>query len=64
MGINAGAFLGILLCGYIGEKVGCILVWPCRYFYVFWHVTVLVCPTNIWKNWVIPPKTELVDNSQ
>lgn len=21
MGINAGAFLGILLCGYIGEKV-------------------------------------------
>ena len=24
MGINAGAFLGILLCGYIGEKVG----WP------------------------------------
>jgi len=24
MGINAGAFLGIMLCGYIGEKVG----WP------------------------------------
>ncbi len=24
MGINAGAFLGILLCGYIGEKIG----WP------------------------------------
>src|SRR5690606_37171209 len=22
MGINSGAFLGILLCGYIGEKVG------------------------------------------
>src|SRR5690606_20096487 len=22
MGINAGAFLGMLLCGYIGEKVG------------------------------------------
>jgi MFS family permease len=22
MGINAGAFLGILLCGYMGEKVG------------------------------------------
>jgi POT family proton-dependent oligopeptide transporter len=22
MGINAGAFLGILFCGYIGEKVG------------------------------------------
>jgi POT family proton-dependent oligopeptide transporter len=22
MGINAGAFLGILLCGYVGEKVG------------------------------------------
>ena len=22
MGINAGAFLGIMLCGYIGEKVG------------------------------------------
>ena len=24
MGINAGAFLGIMLCGYIGEKIG----WP------------------------------------
>ena len=24
MGINSGAFLGILLCGYIGEKIG----WP------------------------------------
>ena len=24
MGVNAGAFLGIMLCGYIGEKVG----WP------------------------------------
>ena len=22
MGVNAGAFLGILLCGYIGEQVG------------------------------------------
>lgn len=22
MGVNAGAFLGILLCGYLGEKVG------------------------------------------
>src|SRR3546814_7672425 len=22
MGINAGAFLGMLLCGYIGEKIG------------------------------------------
>ena len=22
MGINSGAFLGILLCGYIGEKIG------------------------------------------
>src|SRR5690625_1249676 len=22
MGINAGAFLGMMLCGYIGEKIG------------------------------------------
>ena len=22
MGVNAGVFLGIMLCGYIGEKVG------------------------------------------
>ena len=22
MGVNAGAFLGIMLCGYLGEKVG------------------------------------------
>ena len=44
MGINAGAFLGILLCGYIGESP----VWACWYFHVFWYVTILLCSKNIW----------------
>jgi POT family proton-dependent oligopeptide transporter len=41
MGVNAGAFFGILLCGYLGEKVG----WTYGFglgIFMFWNVTVLV----------------------
>ena len=52
MGINAGAFLGILLCGYLGEKVGWALgIWTCWNFYVFWYVTVLFCSEYFRRNW-------------
>jgi dipeptide/tripeptide permease len=34
MGVNAGAFFGILLCGYLGEKVGWTWVWFSRNLYV------------------------------
>jgi POT family proton-dependent oligopeptide transporter len=34
MGVNAGAFLGIMLCGYIGEKFLGVGVWISRRFVV------------------------------
>jgi dipeptide/tripeptide permease len=53
MGVNAGAFLGIMLCGYIGEKIPelgfgpweslCFLnvtVLFSRYFLFYWFKTI------------------------
>jgi POT family proton-dependent oligopeptide transporter len=47
MGVNAGAFFGILLCGYLGEKVG----WTYGFglgIFMFWNVTVLVVSEHLW----------------
>jgi POT family proton-dependent oligopeptide transporter len=41
MGVNAGAFLGIMLCGYIGEKISWVGDLDLGNLYVFWNVTVL-----------------------
>jgi POT family proton-dependent oligopeptide transporter len=41
MGVNAGAFLGIMLCGYIGEKISWVGIWTLGIFMFFWNVTVL-----------------------
>jgi POT family proton-dependent oligopeptide transporter len=40
MGVNAGAFLGIMLCGYIGEKF-LELGFGLGVFYVVLNATVL-----------------------
>jgi hypothetical protein len=42
MGRNAGAFLGVMLCGYIGEKkyLGAG-IWSSRNIYVLRNVAVL-----------------------
>ncbi len=42
MGVNAGAFLGILLCGYLSREVRLELwLWSCRGVYAFRYSTVL-----------------------
>jgi dipeptide/tripeptide permease len=47
MGVNAGAFLG-MLCGYIGEKFLGVGVWT---FYVVQNATVLFYSGHIWRYW-------------
>ena len=52
MGINAGAFLGMLLCGYIGEKIG----WHYGFglagvFMFFGMLQFYFAQKNIWCNW-------------
>ena len=49
MGVNAGAFLGILLCGYLGEKIG----WSYGFglagiFMLFWIDPILVSSKHFW----------------
>jgi POT family proton-dependent oligopeptide transporter len=35
MGVNAGAFLGIMLCGYIGEKFLELGFWISTFYVLF-----------------------------
>jgi hypothetical protein len=42
MGVNAGAFLGIMLCGYIGEKFLGVGVWISRRFVVECYSSILL----------------------
>jgi POT family proton-dependent oligopeptide transporter len=51
MGVNAGAFFGILLCGYLGEKVGWTYGFGLAGIFMFWNVTVLVVSKHLWRYW-------------
>jgi POT family proton-dependent oligopeptide transporter len=51
MGVNAGAFFGILLCGYLGEKVGWTYGFGLAGIFMFWNVTVLVVSEHLWRYW-------------
>ena len=46
MGVNAGAFLGIMLCGWIGENIS----WSYGYLHASRYDTILFCTTIIWGN--------------
>ena len=53
MGVNAGAFLGILLCGYLGEKSRLEhWFWVSWNFYAIWITTILVFTKYIWQYWL------------
>ena len=65
MGINAGAFLGILLCGYIGEKVGWHFGFGLAGIFMFFGMLQFWFAQQIFgKIGLSPQKLELVDNSQ
>ena len=50
MGINAGAFLGILLCGYIGEKVGWSYGFGLAGVFMFIGMVMFYFSKNIFSN--------------
>lgn len=59
MGINAGAFLGILLCGYIGEKVGWSYGFGLAGIFMFLGMLMFWFAQNIFGNVGLSPKQEL-----
>ena len=58
MGINAGAFLGILLCGYIGEKVGWHLGFGLAGIFMFFGMLQFWFAQKIFGNIGLPPKKQ------
>jgi dipeptide/tripeptide permease len=58
MGINAGAFLGILLCGYIGEKVGWSYGFGLAGVFMFFGMLQFYFAQNIFGSIGLSPKHE------
>lgn len=58
MGINAGAFLGILLCGYIGEKVGWSYGFGLAGIFMFFGMLMFWFARTIFGNVGLSPKQE------
>ncbi len=56
MGINAGAFLGILLCGYIGEKVGWSYGFGLAGIFMFFGMLQFIFGQKIFGNIGLSPK--------
>jgi POT family proton-dependent oligopeptide transporter len=56
MGINAGAFLGILLCGYIGEKIGWHLGFGLAGVFMFFGMLQFWFAQKIFGNIGLSPK--------
>lgn len=64
MGINAGAFLGILLCGYIGEKVGWHYGFGLAGIFMFFGMLQFYFAQNIFgKIGLTPAKAEDLDDA-
>lgn len=58
MGVNAGAFLGILLCGYLGEKVGWSLGFGLAGIFMFFGLIQFWLAQNIFGNIGLKPKKD------
>ena len=58
MGINAGAFLGILLCGYVGEKVGWHLGFGLAGIFMFFGMLQFWYAQKIFGNIGLTPKKQ------
>lgn len=58
MGINAGAFLGILLCGYIGEKVGWSYGFGLAGVFMFFGMIMFYFAQKIFDQMGLSPKTK------
>jgi POT family proton-dependent oligopeptide transporter len=58
MGVNAGAFLGILLCGYLGEKVGWSLGFGLAGIFMFFGLIQFWLAQGIFGNIGLKPKKD------
>lgn len=58
MGINSGAFLGILLCGYIGEKVGWSYGFGLAGVFMFFGMLQFYFAKKIFGNIGLPPSKD------
>lgn len=58
MGVNAGAFLGILLCGYLGEKVGWSIGFGLAGIFMFFGLLQFWFSQNIFGNIGLKPTKE------
>lgn len=56
MGVNAGAFFGILLCGYLGEKVGWSIGFGLAGIFMFFGLLQFYFSQNIFGNIGLKPK--------
>jgi POT family proton-dependent oligopeptide transporter len=59
MGINSGAFLGILLCGYIGEKVGWSYGFGLAGIFMLFGMLQFAFSKNLFGNIGLSPKSQL-----
>ncbi len=58
MGVNAGAFLGILLCGYLGEQVGWSLGFGLAGIFMFFGLVQFWLAQNIFGHIGLKPKKD------
>ena len=58
MGVNAGAFFGILLCGYLGEKVGWSYGFGLAGFFMFFGMLQFWLSQNIFGDIGLKPSVE------
>ena len=63
MGVNAGAFLGILLCGYLGEKVGWSFGFGLAGIFMLFGLLQFWFAQNIFGNVGLKPKKQTEDNA-
>ena len=63
MGVNAGAFLGILLCGYLGEKVGWSIGFGLAGIFMFFGMLQFWLSQNIFGDIGLKPKKDTVIDS-
>ncbi len=63
MGVNAGAFLGILLCGYLGEKVGWSIGFGLAGIFMFFGMLQFWLSQDIFGDIGLKPKKDTVIDS-
>lgn len=64
MGVNAGAFFGILLCGYLGETVGWSLGFGLAGIFMFFGMVQFWLSQDIFGDIGLKPKKELEESQE